>query len=673
MREPHTDPNKISPELLRRTPLRILLVDDDAEEYLLTRDMLADHSYSSGRTEQARFDLEWVGTYEAGLEAFEKDQHDIYLIDYHLGGRDGLELMREVIARGCKKPIIVMTGRGNYELDVEAMRAGATDYLVKGEVTPPLLERTLRYAIERKRAEEVIRWNAERAQSLANISQAFAEASLNYQAIMETITRHIFETLGDACILRLAFETGESLAPVAFSPTVAAGPKELKPGRGLEELGADERLSWQVFETGKPVSLFETVPQEKNQPDVALGEGKSSIQSLLIVPLQVHGKLIGTISAMRFERGKPYSQADLVYLQDVAGRAALAIENARLYRAEAQRAIELDALHQATIALLSTIDLETLLNQILDAAQSAIPAAEKGVLHFIPPDTGELQLRAMVGYTNPRIERTVILKKGGYLAQAVLDRKPVLIRDLQQMGDALQDFREGGDSSIRSAIVAPLMLEATNYGALSLISSQPDAFKDADLRLLISFAATTTAALQNAMLHSEVQKTAITDALTDLYNRRGILELGRREVERARRFGRPLTLMFVDLDKFKEINDNFGHLAGDEVLQIISERLRFSTRDVDILGRYGGDEFIILLPETDLFMACAVAERIRLRIAEPFFLAKSAHAGKTMGITASLGVANLLSETPDLLSLVERADSASYQAKRSGRNRIQVG
>jgi signal transduction histidine kinase len=126
--------------------LRVLIADDDEDDYILTRDLLL-------RIGRPRFQLDWTPSYEGALEAIELNQHDVYLFDYHLGHADGLELMREALARGCKAPIILLTGNDNWETDVEAMKAGAADYLVKGQLDARLLERSIRYALERTRAQ----------------------------------------------------------------------------------------------------------------------------------------------------------------------------------------------------------------------------------------------------------------------------------------------------------------------------------------------------------------------------------------------------------------------------------------------------------------------------------------------------------------------------------------
>ena len=128
------------------TCLRILLIDDDEDDYVVTRDLLLD-------AERSQFNLDWVETYEAALALMEQQQYDVYLLDYRLGSRDGLELLDEALKRGCQEPIILLTGLGDHDIDMAAMKAGAADYLVKGQIDTPLLERSILHAVERKQAE----------------------------------------------------------------------------------------------------------------------------------------------------------------------------------------------------------------------------------------------------------------------------------------------------------------------------------------------------------------------------------------------------------------------------------------------------------------------------------------------------------------------------------------
>lgn len=130
--------------------LRVLLVEDDEDDYSLTRDLLAE-------IPACQFDLEWAATYDDGLDALRQDRHDVYLFDYRLGRHNGVELLTEAVARGCKAPAILLTGQGERDVDIEALRAGASDYLVKGRIDAPMLDRSIRYAVERKRDRDALK------------------------------------------------------------------------------------------------------------------------------------------------------------------------------------------------------------------------------------------------------------------------------------------------------------------------------------------------------------------------------------------------------------------------------------------------------------------------------------------------------------------------------------
>jgi len=160
---PPKDPSVPDPDT---RPLRVLIADDDEDDYILTRDLLL-------RIGRPRFQLDWTPSYEGALAAIELNQHDVYLFDYHLGHSDGLELLREAMARGCKAPIILLTGNDNWETDVEAMKAGAADYLVKGQLDARLLERSIRYALERTRAQaELLEYAHEIERKNRDLAQA---------------------------------------------------------------------------------------------------------------------------------------------------------------------------------------------------------------------------------------------------------------------------------------------------------------------------------------------------------------------------------------------------------------------------------------------------------------------------------------------------------------------
>jgi diguanylate cyclase (GGDEF)-like protein len=214
-------------------------------------------------------------------------------------------------------------------------------------------------------------------------------------------------------------------------------------------------------------------------------------------------------------------------------------------------------------------------------------------------------------------------------------------------------------------IEMPLQAGALNFGSLILFG---DRFEDEDRMTIASLASHAVVALDNARLHRIVERQALVDGLTGLANRRQCEDALGSELARVERFGGPLAVVVADLDWFKDVNDRYGHPAGDAVLREFASLLQEMLRDVDVAGRWGGEEFLLILPGTDLAGGAHVAERIRVALSGRIVLSP---AGTPIPITASFGVA----ATPaagTASELFAAADAALYEAKRAGKNRVET-
>jgi len=254
--------------------IRVLLVEDDEDDYLLTREFLNETG--------GRFVLDWVSSYEEGLEEIEKSDHDVYLIDYRLGQRDGLDLVRSAVARGCKAPLIMMTGAGDHEVDMAALEAGAADYLVKGRLSPELIERSVRYAMERKRNEELLRQARDRLETqvearTAELAQTNSrlrrEIEDRKQAEQELIDREVRLRASEERYRVICEKSSDGIAILQGGRTVFVNPALA----GVLRTSADALLGSQVMsrfpeyyrekfvtnlqliDQGKPVESFETL------------------------------------------------------------------------------------------------------------------------------------------------------------------------------------------------------------------------------------------------------------------------------------------------------------------------------------------------------------------------------------------------------------------------------
>jgi two-component system cell cycle response regulator len=244
------------------------------------------------------------------------------------------------------------------------------------------------------------------------------------------------------------------------------------------------------------------------------------------------------------------------------------------------------------------------------------------------------------------------------IAKAWQSHRPVLVRSLDGEADPILTQLL---PRARNVMVVPLMADDQAAGVLVLEQgSGVETMPSRTLGMLVQFAAHATLALRNAWLLVEVERLAKFDPLTGLANRRVFEAALNREVARAKRTGMPVTLVLLDVDHFKRVNDTYGHQAGDEVLRHVGEALGHVGRETDLVARYGGEEFAVILPDTPVAEAMKVAERLRAAVADFPGL---------VPVTASAGVAVLPGNANDPPSLVQAADEALYESKRAGRDR----
>jgi diguanylate cyclase (GGDEF)-like protein len=216
-------------------------------------------------------------------------------------------------------------------------------------------------------------------------------------------------------------------------------------------------------------------------------------------------------------------------------------------------------------------------------------------------------------------------------------------------------------------IAVPLVVHDKLLGAITVgspVDTRP--FNEHDARLSELFAQQAAIAIQNAKLFAEIQRLATLDPLTGVHNRRYFFDRAQQELKRSLRYASDMSVILLDVDHFKSINDRFGHPRGDETLCMVARLCQEETRECDLVGRYGGEEFIILLPETGTEGAQITAERLCRRIEAEQIEAEP----EDIHITVSVGVASLGGRITALEILLNQADQAMYRAKEAGRNRI---
>ncbi len=241
------------------------------------------------------------------------------------------------------------------------------------------------------------------------------------------------------------------------------------------------------------------------------------------------------------------------------------------------------------------------------------------------------------------------------------------VRIAREAGIAGKTFQTGDIQVEDRTLALPLRVRDQNLGVLELVRGEGESMVQADLETLKTIADYAAIAIANARNFQRLQELTITDEHTGLYNARHLREMLRIEVERSLRFNHPLSLLFIDLDRFKEVNDAHGHVLGSEVLSEFGRVLAGSIRKVDSAFRYGGDELAIILVETNAAPAQLVARRLSSRIAQHVFLSEK---NLNLSITASFGVATFPGDALTAPELLHAADQAMYRAKARGRNAV---
>ncbi|MFB9658256.1 diguanylate cyclase [Glycomyces mayteni] len=334
--------------------------------------------------------------------------------------------------------------------------------------------------------------------------------------------------------------------------------------------------------------------------------------------------------------------------------------------------------------LTATLDLDRILEVILDTAM-VTAGAEAGVVMLVDVDDAD-QLRQRAGEGDLGIDQPATIRLGeGIIGSIAASGAPAHGR----IADGFFEGRRRADTEpdARTIVAVPFEGRApaesddpgaprTESGVLGVLvlynRIAGDDFEPGDVDTLRTFAGQASVAVENVLLHRQAQRLSLTDPLTGLWNYRFMQTSLRREAERSRRYQRPSALLAIDLDRFKSVNDTYGHPVGDQVLTELARRITGQIREVDLAFRHGGEEFMVLLPETDATGATAVAERLGRSVAARPFKVNDASGGRELHVTVSIGVAVLGEHADTAGEILAAADEALYAAKAAGRDTWRV-
>jgi diguanylate cyclase (GGDEF)-like protein len=483
-----------------------------------------------------------------------------------------------------------------------------------------------------------------RLRSVAEVGQAICAELVQ---LIDTHNTRVYRVVGDDC------------EPVAWRGQIGEYDAEdsdqlrLKVGEGITGWVARFGLAQNVGDAAND-KRARTIPGTEDDLD----------ESLLLAPMLYEDNVLGVIVLAKLGLNQ-FKADDLRLLEIYASIAAQAMANAdvteQLHAQSETLARQVSSqreLLRVTESILGTLDTQELLEEIAERLNTLVAVDNLGVL-LHDPETERLNTIFAVGVHAEQVRQLsipaddsisgIVLSRGEAIlvANEVVEKRLARVSGLTPRPGAL--------------IVAPLRNGERVHGVLALerLGSEA-AFSNEEFEMVKLFAAHVSIALRNAAQHRAVELRAETDLLTGLWNHGSLTEQLNELVERRGRFG----VLMVDLDRFKEYNDHNGHQAGNVMLQQVAERLRASCRDTDLVFRFGGDEFALLLPDTGLAGARTVAAKVREAIAD-------IERGKNgFGVTCSVGVAAFPRDARDAASIILAADRACYAAKRSGRNRI---
>ena len=478
---------------------------------------------------------------------------------------------------------------------------------------------------------------AERYSALLGLGRTLLSSS-NSRELYKTIYVETAKVVEFTGFLLSLYDDQDDIATVVFS--VDDG-RESNPG--LTYRGSDS----EVLRTGNPTAV-------DDQTDTGSGPfpedgGSGVVRSTLSVPLLWSNRVIGAL-AVYAVCPDAYDAADSELLGRVADLAAVALENMRHVEELRRRSREAEKLEEMGRVLASSLDFEEVLERVSQAAMDLLDLDGADVWTH---EDGRATVRTSAGEILVPVGTTWPLSDA-VTEVLMVNGEPFYIEDVSAEDNVPDTIRSCFQTG--SAVLTPIMVGARLVGALSARSKQVKQITEDHVRMLGRLAAQASAALDNAELHASIQALSLTDALTGLPNRRHLQVHLEREIAAARR-GRKLSLVLFDLDSFKHYNDTLGHVVGDQILRAFGEVLAHENRAMNLVARYGGDEFISVLSDEDQRGAEGYRARIHEGVNTHRVLASH-------GVTVSSGVAEFTTgETVGVDELIQAADRSMYENK----------
>lgn len=479
---------------------------------------------------------------------------------------------------------------------------------------------------------------------LTEIGQAIS-SHLNQDEVLRTVQVELGQIF-DTSSFYIAFQEDDE---IRFELEVENG--RILPKRARRQCNG---LTEYIVRTGQPL-LIQSDLQEMRKKLGTDFVPQNPAKSFCGVPILLGGKPVGVMAALSTEREYLFESRDLEVMRTAAGQLGVAVENARLFTEEQRRARHLAFLNNISKTAISSQNAEQMMDDIVREIQKNFRYDHIGI-GIMDYATKDIEIKAEAGTTSAALGKRIPVGSG-ILGKVARSGVTGLVQNAGtgQVGGILPGSR--------AVLCLPITYGDTLLGVLNVESRNENAFNPQDVLILNTLADLLATALHNSFVFQKLQQQSITDSLTGIKTRRFFWEAVSSEWKRASRSGRPFSVVLIDLDKFKEVNDSLGHLEGDLVLARVGRLLEQKCRQSNVVARYGGDEFIILMPETGIEQAQVLAERLRLWLATDPMLEEHQ-------ITGSFGVASFPVHGFSAEDIIRVADAGMYVSKHAGGNQV---
>ncbi|MFQ5789362.1 MAG: diguanylate cyclase, partial [Acidobacteriota bacterium] len=419
-------------------------------------------------------------------------------------------------------------------------------------------------------------------------------------------------------------------------------------------------LAGRVLESGKPV-LQETLDADPRLAGMLAGQ---EIGAVAGVPLRSKNRVLGVMHLV-ISAQQLFPTFDFDLFSSIGNQIGMAAENALLFHRTASQAKQIQVLNNIARIISSSLQIEEVFDAFANEMEKLI-SFDRLSVSFLDESGSYLRIVASGSRTDSGWGmESIIPLVGTGPGWVVLNEKHFIHPDTKEQQRFIEDqflFEDG----IRSYILLPLESRRRVVGTFGLGSHHVAAFSEKDLPLLTQLSKQISVAIDNVKLYQRTKETSILDDLSSLFNFRYFHQSLDRELKLVARHKSRLSLIFIDLDNFKPVNDNYGHLRGSKVLREVGFLLRAAIRETDIAARYGGDEFVVILPDTDAAAAKRLGERIRRLILRQVFLKDE---GLNVRVGASIGISTYPNEAPTKEELIQLADERMYQDKEQNRTK----